>query len=119
MRWHGPRGSCRRKPPCRCWPGCVSTLPSMPQVAGTVGSDAFAAAVAAVAVAAGRDDALPVLTGIRVEIDGDQVTLATTDRYRLAVRTLRWAPLDPGMQATALVPARTLADAAKSLTAGA
>jgi DNA polymerase-3 subunit beta len=95
------------------------TLPSMPQVAGTVGSDAFAAAVAAVAVAAGRDDALPVLTGIRVEIDGEQVTLAATDRYRLAVRTLRWAPVDVAMQATALVPARTLAEAAKSLTAGA
>jgi DNA polymerase III subunit beta len=95
------------------------TLPAMPEVAGTVGSDAFAAAVSAVAIAAGRDDALPVLTGIRVEIDGEQVTLATTDRYRLAVRTLRWAPVDPAMQATALVPARTLADAAKSLTSGA
>jgi DNA polymerase-3 subunit beta len=95
------------------------TLPSLPQVAGTVGSDAFAAAVTAVAVAAGRDDALPVLTGIRVEIDGEQVTLAATDRYRLAVRTMRWAPLDPAMQATALVPARTLAEAAKSLTSGA
>ena len=90
-----------------------------PTVAGTVGSDAFAAAVAPVAIAAGRDDALPVLTGIRVEIDGEQVTLAATDRYRLAVRTLRWAPTRPAMQATALVPARTLADAAKSLTAGA
>jgi DNA polymerase-3 subunit beta len=95
------------------------TLPAMPEVAGTVGSDAFAAAVAAVAIAAGRDDALPVLTGIRVEIDGEQVTLAATDRYRLAVRTLRWAPVDPAMQATALVPARTLAEAAKSLTSGA
>jgi DNA polymerase III subunit beta len=95
------------------------TLPSMPLVAGTVGSDAFAAAVSAVAIAAGRDDALPVLTGIRVEIEGDQVTLAATDRYRLAVRTMRWAPVDVAMQATALVPARTLAEAAKSLTAGA
>jgi DNA polymerase III subunit beta len=95
------------------------TLPSMPQVAGTIGSDAFAAAVAAVAIAAGRDDALPVLTGIRVEIDGEQVTLAATDRYRLAVRTMRWAPVDVAMQATALVPARTLAESAKSLTAGA
>ncbi|HWC35559.1 MAG TPA: DNA polymerase III subunit beta [Mycobacteriales bacterium] len=95
------------------------TLPAMPAVSGTVGSDAFAAAVAAVAVAAGRDDALPVLTGIRVEIDGEQMTLAATDRYRLAVRTLRWQPEEPSMQATALVPARTLADAAKSLTSGA
>jgi DNA polymerase III subunit beta len=91
----------------------------MPEVSGTVGSDAFAAAVSSVAVAAGRDDALPVLTGVRVEIDGEKVTLAATDRYRLAVRTLRWSPTDPSLQATALVPARTLADAAKSLTTGA
>jgi DNA polymerase-3 subunit beta len=95
------------------------TLPEMPAVSGTVGSDAFAAAVTATAVAAGRDDALPVLTGIRVEIEGEQITLAATDRYRLAVRTLRWQPLDPSLQATALVPARTLAEAAKSLTSGA
>jgi DNA polymerase-3 subunit beta len=94
-------------------------LPSMPEVSGTLGSDAFAAAVSSVAVAAGRDDTLPVLTGIRVEIDGEDVTLAATDRYRLAVRTLRWKPVDPSMQATALVPARTLAEAAKSLTSGA
>jgi DNA polymerase-3 subunit beta len=95
------------------------TLPEMPTVSGSVGSDAFAAAVTAAAVAAGRDDALPVLTGIRVEIDGEQMTLAATDRYRLAVRTLRWQPEEPSMQATALVPAKTLADAAKSLTSGA
>jgi DNA polymerase III subunit beta len=95
------------------------SLPAMPEVAGTLGSDAFAAAVSSVAIAAGRDDTLPVLTGIRVEIDGEDVTLAATDRYRLAVRTLRWKPLDPSLQATALVPARTLAESAKSLTAGA
>jgi DNA polymerase III subunit beta len=53
------------------------TLPALPEVAGTLGSDAFAAAVSAVAIAAGRDDALPVLTGIRIEIDGEQVTLAS------------------------------------------
>lgn len=95
------------------------SLPSMPEVAGTIGSDAFAAAVGSVAIAAGRDDTLPVLTGVRIEIDGEEVTLAATDRYRLAVRTLRWKPVDPSLQATALVPARTLAEAAKSLTSGA
>jgi len=95
------------------------SLPAMPEVAGTIGSDAFAAAVGSVAVAAGRDDTLPVLTGVRVEIDGEEVTLAATDRYRLAVRTLKWKPVNPALQATALVPARTLAEAAKSLTSGA
>ena len=82
----------------------------------TVAGDDFAAAVAQVAVAAGRDDTLPVLTGIRIEIDGDQLTLAATDRYRLAVRELTWAPEQSGLTAVALVPARTLADTAKALT---
>jgi DNA polymerase-3 subunit beta len=93
-------------------------LPAMPTTAGSLESDVFAAAVAQVALAAGRDDTLPVLTGVRIEIEGDQLTLAATDRYRLAVRTLPWKPETPGLSATALVPARTLADTAKALTGG-
>jgi DNA polymerase-3 subunit beta len=57
-----------------------------------------------------------MLTGVRLEIDGDKLTLAATDRYRLAVRELTWTPNDPAAaNAQVLVPARTLADAAKSL----
>ncbi len=95
------------------------TLPQMPPPTGSVGSDVFAAAVTQVAIAAGRDDTLPVLTGVRVEIDGDTILLASTDRYRLAVRELRWSPGQPDISAAALVPARTLADTARSLTSGA
>lgn len=94
------------------------TLPDMPAVTGTVHGAAFAAAVAQVAIAAGRDDTLPVLTGIRMEIDGATLTLAATDRYRLAVRELPWDPGQSDGQAIALVPARTLADTAKALAAG-
>ncbi len=91
-------------------------LPVMPTTAGTVEGAEFAAAVAQVAIAAGRDDTLPMLTGVRLEIDGDRLTLAATDRYRLAVRELTWKPGDPtSANAQVLVPARTLADAAKSL----
>ncbi len=93
-------------------------LPSMPSTAGSLDSDLFADAVAQVALAAGRDDTLPVLTGVRIEIEGEEITLAATDRYRLAVRTLPWRPEQPGMSATALVPARTLAETAKALTTG-
>ncbi len=67
-------------------------LPEMPPAAGTIGSDAFATAVSQSATAAGRDDTLPALTGIRIEIDGETLTLVSTDRYRLAVRELRWTP---------------------------
>jgi DNA polymerase-3 subunit beta len=93
------------------------TLPTMPSTAGTVESTQFAAAVAQVAVAAGRDDTLPMLTGVRLEIEGDRLTLAATDRYRLAVRELAWSPQDPSAEPVqVLVPARTLAEAARSLS---
>ncbi|MGY1855658.1 DNA polymerase III subunit beta [Modestobacter sp. SYSU DS0290] len=94
------------------------SLPSLPSTAGVVDSDAFAEAVGQVAVAAGRDDTLPMLTGVRLEIEDDMVTLAATDRYRLAVREFAWRPETPGLSAAVLVPARTLADAAKTLTSG-
>jgi DNA polymerase-3 subunit beta len=91
------------------------SLPDMPGSTGTVDGATLAAAVAQVAVAAGRDDTLPTLTGIRVEIVDDRVTLAATDRYRLAVREFTWSPEHSGLETNALIPARTLADTAKSL----
>lgn len=90
-------------------------LPVMPTTSGTVPGSQFAAAVAQVAIAAGRDDTLPTLTGIRMEFEGSSIVLAATDRYRLAVREFTWDPQSPAMSAHALVPARTLADTAKSL----
>ncbi|NUP43712.1 MAG: DNA polymerase III subunit beta [Streptomyces sp.] len=93
-------------------------LPQMPTATGTVPGDVFASAAAQVAIAAGRDDTLPVLTGVRIEIEGDTVTLASTDRYRFAVREFLWKPETPDISAVALVPAKTLLDTAKSLTSG-
>jgi DNA polymerase-3 subunit beta len=94
-------------------------LPEMPPAAGTIGSDAFATAVGQTAIAASRDDTLPSLTGVRVEFADDVLTLISTDRYRLAVRALRWSPARPGLSAAVLVPARALTDTARSLTAAA
>jgi DNA polymerase-3 subunit beta len=95
------------------------SLPPMPPAAGSIGSDAFASAVSQSATAAGRDDTLPALTGVRIEINGETLTLVSTDRYRLAVRELRWNPARPDMSAAVLVPARALAETARALTAGA
>jgi DNA polymerase-3 subunit beta len=95
------------------------SLPEMPPAAGSVGSDAFATAVSQAAIAAGRDDTLPALTGVRIEIEGDTLTLISTDRYRLAVRELRWNPQRQGQSAAVLVPARALSETARALTAGA
>ncbi|MER5463339.1 DNA polymerase III subunit beta [Streptomyces sp. NPDC002668] len=93
-------------------------LPQMPTATGTVPGEVFASAAAQVAIAAGRDDTLPVLTGVRIEIEGDSVTLASTDRYRFAVREFLWKPENPDASAVALVPAKTLLDTAKALTSG-
>jgi DNA polymerase-3 subunit beta len=91
------------------------TLPDMPATAGTVDAAAFASAVGQVAIAAGRDDTLPVLTGVRLELSGTTLTMLATDRYRLAIRELEWRPDDPESNFAALVPARTLNDTAKTL----
>ncbi|MGH3470853.1 MAG: DNA polymerase III subunit beta [Nocardioidaceae bacterium] len=93
-------------------------LPGMPEVSGTVDGDVFSAAVAQAATAAGRDDMLPVLTGVKIEIDGSRLSLLATDRFRLSLRELEWRPIQSDISASALVPARVLADTAKSLTAG-
>ncbi|MGH3401271.1 MAG: DNA polymerase III subunit beta [Streptosporangiaceae bacterium] len=95
------------------------SLPEMPPAAGSVGSDAFATAVSQAAIAAGRDDTLPALTGVRIEIEGDTLTLISTDRYRLAVRELRWNPQRQDQSGAVLVPARALSETARALTAGA
>ena len=95
------------------------SLPALPDETGVVSSDLFAEAIGQVAVAAGRDDTLPMLTGIRVEISGESVVLAATDRFRLAVRELTWNTSVPDVEAAVLVPAKTLAEEAKAGTAGA
>jgi len=91
------------------------SLPAMPDSSGDIEASLFASAVAQVAIAAGRDDTLPTLTGIRMEIEGGNIVLAATDRYRLAVREFSWNPKNSSISVNALIPAKTLADTAKSL----
>ena len=91
-------------------------LPEVPAASGIVDAEVFARAVAQVVSAAGRDDTLPVFTGIRLEIRGSTISLLATDRYRLAVRTVPWQPGDPAVETNALVPAKLLADVAKAMS---
>lgn len=88
--------------------------PPLPEVLGAVDAEEFAAAVADVTVAAGRDDTLPTLTGIRLGLDGDRMTLAATDRYRFAVRRLTWKPAAADVSADVVVSARRLSEMARS-----
>lgn len=92
-------------------------LPASPEPSGTVAGDAFTQAVAQVAIAADKGDTLPILTGVRMLIDGERITFLATDRYRLAMRELTWTPASPDITHEALIPARTLSDTAKALGA--
>ncbi|MCA1984383.1 DNA polymerase III subunit beta [Nocardioides nematodiphilus] len=94
------------------------TLPEMPSATGTVDSGEFAKAVSQAVTAAGKDDMLPVLTGVRIEIEGSTISLLATDRFRLSLRELSWNPRTPDETVAALVPAKVLAETAKSLTNG-
>lgn len=94
------------------------TLPTMPPGIGAVGGGVFASAVNQVAPASSRDDTLPMLTGIRVDIEGDTVAMAATDRYRIAARDFTWRPVRPDVAVSAMVPARVLLEVAKSLRGG-
>lgn len=93
-------------------------LPQMPEHAGSIDVEDFSKAVAQVTVAAGRDESLPLLTGVKIEIRGDQLTLLATDRYRLALREITWQPATPSMEKETLVRARVLTDVARSLHSG-
>jgi DNA polymerase-3 subunit beta len=69
-----------------------------------------------VARAASRDEARPVLTGVLVTTEGDQLTMVATDSYRLAVkRTKLESPVDNGLEAN--VPARALRELARLIDA--
>ena len=97
----------------------VEEYPTLPQVSaqsGLLPAEAFATAVAQVAVAASRDDVTPVITGVQLEVSENRLTMVATDRYRVAVRAIDW---DSGNATstetlTALVPARTLQEIGKT-----
>ncbi|WP_344969573.1 DNA polymerase III subunit beta [Salinactinospora qingdaonensis] len=93
-------------------------LPEMPAAVGSVAADAFALAARQVTPVASRDDTLPMLTGVHLSMAADSMTWAATDRYRIVVRELWWHPEHPDLAATALVPARTLAETARALVNG-
>ncbi len=93
-------------------------LPELPRLAGSVDGGVLATAIGQVAPAASRDDTLPVITGVNLEIDDDTIRLVATDRYRLAIREFGWNPAQPESRGTLLVPAKTLSDAARMMTPG-
>ena len=90
-------------------------LPAMPKASGWVNAEELSKAVNQVVVAAGRDELLPVFTGIKVEFDGENLSLLATDRYRMALKEMTWNPSSKVSQVSALVPGKVLSETAKSM----
>jgi len=74
-----------------------------------VEADALRQAIGQVFFAAAIDESRPVLTGVDAEFDGELLTLAAADGFRLAVYKLPLAePVKP--KAKVIIPARTLSE---------
>lgn len=84
-------------------------LPAMPEAAGVMDAQAFAAAVKRVAEAAGSDDTLPILTTVLLDMAPEALRMVATDRYRLATEAIEWTAGNPMEQRKANIPARELA----------
>lgn len=90
-------------------------IPQLPETTGQIDPALFSQIVGQVAAAAGKDETLPMLTGVHVQVEVSTLTLAATDRFRLAQRRVEWQPKQPDITAELLIPAKTLQDNARTL----
>jgi DNA polymerase III subunit beta len=81
-------------------------LPSVEVPSHTIAAPALLATIDKVARAASRDESRPVLTGILVRFEGDRLTMAATDSYRLSVKETALGETGPELEA--IIPARAL-----------
>jgi DNA polymerase III subunit beta len=90
----------------------VEDFPRLPEVTAAptfgVDADTLLATVSQVSRSASRDESRPVLTGILVRFEPEQLVMAATDSYRLSVKE---TPLEGSQQdLEAIIPARALTE---------
>jgi DNA polymerase III subunit beta len=90
-------------------------FPRLPEPSSTemaaIDADALLGTATKVSRAASRDESRPVLTGILVRFEGENLVMAATDSYRLAVKETSMST--PGPELDAIVPARALLELAR------
>jgi DNA polymerase-3 subunit beta len=87
-------------------------FPQLPPTTGSLFSldrDALLQTVHAVGRAASTDESRPVLTGVKVQISAEQLTMVATDSYRLSVRDTSIST-DLPEPVEAIIPARALTE---------
>lgn len=70
-----------------------------------------------VAFAASKDDSRPTLTGVNLTTDGNRLTMAATDGYRISVRTSLLAEALP-RRIDAIIPARAMTELSRIASDG-
>jgi DNA polymerase-3 subunit beta len=90
-------------------------LPGLDVPLHTIAAPALLGTIEKVARAASRDESRPVLTGILVQFEGDKLTMAATDSYRLSVKETQLG--ESGPELDAIIPARALQELSR-LAAG-
>ncbi|HEU4970491.1 MAG TPA: DNA polymerase III subunit beta [Gaiellaceae bacterium] len=86
-------------------------LPPLDVSLQTIDAAALLATIEKVGRAASRDESRPVLTGVLVRFEGDQLIMAATDSYRLAVKETSLGSAGPELDA--IIPARALQELAR------
>ena len=81
-------------------------LPPLDVALHEIDASALLATIEKVGRAASRDESRPVLTGVLVRFEGDQLVMAATDSYRLAVKETALNASGPDLDA--INPARAL-----------
>jgi DNA polymerase III subunit beta len=77
----------------------------------------FKEMVQQVAFAASTDEARPVLTGVLLKLDGDHITMAATDGFRISIREDD-IPNAVSQPIEAIIPARALTELARIIGGG-
>jgi DNA polymerase-3 subunit beta len=91
-------------------------LPSVEIDLHSISAPALLGTIEKVARAASRDESRPVLTGILVRFEGNRLTMAATDSYRLSVKETELGESGPELEA--IIPARSLQELTRLAAGG-
>ncbi len=89
-------------------------IPSIETTAFKISSKLLREALSQVTFAAALDEARPVLSGVYFLVDGDTLTLAATDSYRLAERVIKLEK-KVADKVEVIIPARALIELSRTL----
>lgn len=97
----------------------AANYPQLPELEGTerllISASQLADVIEQTIIAASTQESRPVLTGVHLQISGQQVKAVATDSHRLAQRSVTLTGADGQVEADIIVPAKALAEVGRML----